>query len=200
MAYRLVMPGRRLALLVAALLVVAAACGGDPAATTTTPSTPPADTEPPTSAPDDTSTTRQPATSTADLPAIDVVELSSGDSVPLTSLATPGRPSLLWFWAPHCTFCRREAPELLAFAAEHAGEIDVLGLGAQDSLDEAYGFLDDTDTHDLTMVWDESGQSWIHHGVTSQPTIVVLGADGQVAGQWYRDFDVDGILASAGLA
>lgn len=136
----------------------------------------------------------------ADLPAIDVVDLASGTEVDLQALAQPGRPTLLWFWAPHCTICRREAPEVLAFEAAHGEEIDLLGLGAQDTLEEAYGFLDDTDTHDLTMVWDQSGQSWIHHGVTSQPTVIVLDADGQVAGTWFRDFDVAGILAAAGLA
>jgi thiol-disulfide isomerase/thioredoxin len=186
------------AVLVVGVLVLTA-CWDDPATTADTDTTPTTATSSPDVTGSPTSGPPTTAASTADLPDIDVVALASGDPVALRSLATPGRPSLLWFWAPHCTICRREAPELLAFTAEHAGEIDVLGLGAQDSLDEAYGFLDDTDTHDLTMVWDETGQSWVHHGVTSQPTIVVLDRDGQVAGRWYRDFDEDGILAAAGL-
>lgn len=182
-------------------LLAVAACGSDGTTTTaapTTTTTTPTTESPSTSTDGDPSGT--PAPAVPDLPAIDVVELSSGDSVPLHSLAQPGRPTLLWFWAPHCTICRREAPELLRFTAEHGADVDVLGLGAQDTLDEAYGFLDDTDTHDLTMVWDHSGQTWIHHGVTSQPTVIVLDAEGEVAGTWFRDFDVDGILAAAGVA
>jgi len=196
---------RHLAVLLAASLSVAlAACGADPNSTAS-----PAETTAPTpttAAPADTTPTEQPAAPTEappaaapDLPAIDVVELASGRSVSLPSLAGSGRPTVLWFWAPHCTFCRREAAELLAFTAEHGTEVDILGLGAQDSLDEAHGFVDDTATQDLTMVWDQSGQSWVHHRVTSQPTIVVLGADGQEAGRWFRDFDTDEILAAAGV-
>lgn len=182
----------------AGLVALAAACGSD--GTTTAAGGPAAPTT--TAAPStDTPATEAPGPAAgADLPAIDVVDLASGDEVDLQSLAQPGRPTLLWFWAPHCTICRREAPELLAFEAAHRDDIDILGVGAQDTLDEAYGFLDDTDTHGLAMVWDESGQSWIHHGVTSQPTVIVLDADGQVAGTWFRDFDVDGILAAAGVA
>jgi thiol-disulfide isomerase/thioredoxin len=135
-----------------------------------------------------------------DLPAIDVVRLSSGDDVSLPSLVTAGKPTLLWFWAPHCAYCRAEAPDLLAFATDHRDDLTIVGVGAQDTLEQAYRFLDDTSTQDLTMVWDQSGRSWVHHDVTSQPTVIVLDADGQVAGRWYRDFDPDGILAAAGLA
>lgn len=182
------------------IALTVAACGSDGASTVAGPTTTGA-TAPPTTATDGRAPSTTPGASTvADLPAIDVVDLATGEEVDLQSLAQPGRPTLLWFWAPHCTTCRREAPDVLAFEAAHADQIDLLGLGAQDTLDEAYGFLDDTGTHDLTMVWDRSGQSWIHHGVTSQPTVIVLDASGEVAGTWFRDFDVDGILAAAGLA
>lgn len=193
------MASRRRALLAAvAGAVLVGACGSDGSTRAAGPTTTSAPIAPSTSDPGGDATTTT-TSGPADLPAIDVVELASGEEVPLPSLAQPGRPTLLWFWAPHCTICRREAPDLLEFEASHGDRIDVLGLGAQDSLDEAYGFLDDTDTHDLAMVWDQSGRSWIHHGVTNQPTVIVLDADGQVAGTWFREFDVDGILAAAGL-
>lgn len=190
---------RPLLLALVAVAALTTACGSEPSAAPPASAAPSTSTTPDVGAPSTTPTGDEPAAAAVDLPAIDVVQLATGDAVALPSLATAGRPVLLWFWAPHCTFCRREAPDLLAFAAEHEGAIDVLGLGAQDSLDEAYGFLDDTSTHDLTMVWDQSGQSWIHHDVTSQPTVVVLDADGQVAGRWYREFDEAAILAAAGL-
>lgn len=135
-----------------------------------------------------------------DVPEVDVVSLADGSTVDLRSLTTPGRPTLLWFWAPHCSFCVREAPELLAFDQDHGADVDILGVGAQDSLDEAYEFLDSTATSDLAMVWDASGSSWVHYGVTNQPTVILLGADGQVAQTWFRDFVPSEILAAAGLA
>jgi len=155
-------------------------------------------------APTGTAAPEGPAPSTPqpepDVPAVEVVLLASGSTVDLQSLAEPGRPTLLWFWAPHCTFCRLEAPELLEFATQHGNDVDILGIGAQDSLDQAHGFLEETRTAGLRMVWDPSGRSWVHYGVTSQPTVIVLGADGQVAGSWFREFAPNEILAAAGVA
>ena len=133
------------------------------------------------------------------LPDIEVVRVACGDTVGLRSLAEPGVPTLLWFWAPNCTFCMREAPEVVEFSAEYGDEVRIIGLGAQDSLDQAVDFVSSTGTEGLDMVWDESGESWIHFEVTSQPTVIVLSADGEVEETWYRDFDEAGILAAAGL-
>jgi len=41
-----------------------------------------------------------PAEASIALPAIDVVDLASGQTISLSSLAEPGA-TLLWFWAPH---------------------------------------------------------------------------------------------------
>ncbi len=113
------------------------------------------------------------------LPDLQVVRVASGKTVSLRSLAVAGKPTLLWFWAPHCTFCRAEAPDLLAFQKAYGDQIQILGLGAQDDLDQAVDFLADTSTQKLEMVWDASGKSWVHYKVTNQPTVVVLDGDGQ---------------------
>lgn len=187
----------RLLLCLVSVPLLVSACGGDPdpiAATTSTTVPPPEATDTTTAAATDTTTAVGPLSG---LPELDVVRLSSGATVPLASLTASGTPTLLWFWAPHCVFCRREAPEVVAFADRHAGEIAVLGLGAQDSLDEAYDFLGDTGTGDLEMVWDRTGRSWVHFDVTNQPTVVLLDGDGEVQGTWFRDFDEDAIVAAA---
>ncbi len=134
------------------------------------------------------------------LPDVQVVQVATGKTTELRSLAVAGKPMLLWFWAPHCTFCRAEAPELLAFEKAHGDRIQILGLGAQDDLDQAVDFLSDTSTQKLQMVWDKAGKTWRHFQVTSQPTVLVIDADGQVSKKWFRDFDSGGILAAAGLA
>jgi thiol-disulfide isomerase/thioredoxin len=133
------------------------------------------------------------------LPDLQVVRVASGQTVPLQTLAVSGKPTLLWFWAPHCTFCRAEAPDLLAFAKAHGAQVQILGLGAQDDLGQAVGFLSDTATEKLEMVWDASGKSWLHYKVTNQPTVVVLDAKGNVTKTWFRHFDAKAILAAAGL-
>ncbi|MBA3743340.1 TlpA disulfide reductase family protein [Sporichthya sp.] len=140
------------------------------------------------------------ATGNTALPDLQVVRVASGKRAPLRSLAAPGKPTLLWFWAPHCTFCRAEAPDLLAFQKAYGDQVQILGLGAQDDLDQAVDFLSDTGTQDLEMVWEQAGKSWLHYQVTNQPTVVVLDATGKVTKAWFRHFDADGILEAAGLA
>ena len=56
----------------------------------------------------------------------------------------------------------------------------MIGLGTQDSLKEAREFVEDRGTT-FTMLWDESFQSWIELGVTSQPTAVLFTPDGTIS-------------------
>ena len=93
--------------------VVAAACAGtEPAQVSTAPvapEPPPAEPAPaPESpaAPEPPATPEPPAATTGapgpnDLPAITVVDVVSGESLVLSSLAPADRPILVWFWAPH---------------------------------------------------------------------------------------------------
>lgn len=193
-------------LLAITLVVVACGGGGDDGADVsagaseiTNPDAPGStETAPPeSSAP---SATTPPAGEADFLPDIEVVDVASGETVALRSLVSAGRPTLLWFWAPHCTFCIREAPEVLELAARHGDDLQILGLGAQDDLSQAQGFLELTGTGELDMVWDATGESWIHFGVTNQPTVVVVSPDGEVEATWFRELDEAGILAAAGLA
>lgn len=195
--------------LLASVVVVLAACGGggdddaDVSAGGTEITNPDAPDASEPSAPTESSApeaTTPPTGEATFLPDIEVVDVASGDTVALRSLASADRPTLLWFWAPHCTFCIREAPDVLALAASHGDELQILGLGAQDDLGQAADFLETTGTGELDMVWDATGETWIHFGVTNQPTVVVVSPDGEVQATWFREFDEAGILAAAGLS
>lgn len=83
---------RLLAVALAVATVMAAACAdGEPSQVSSPPAAPPADPAP---AP----APRDPAN---DLPAVTVVDVVSGESFVLSSLAPADRPILAWFWAPH---------------------------------------------------------------------------------------------------
>lgn len=81
---------------------VAAACGGADSAPVATAPAPPAD---PPAAPEPSPAPESPPPADAaggnDLPAVTVVDVASGESLVLSSLAPADRPILLWFWAPH---------------------------------------------------------------------------------------------------
>lgn len=55
----------------------------------------------------------------------------------------------------------------------------VLGLGAQDSFDEAQEFVAAYGTESFPMFWDQSFQSWLQLGVSSQPFWILYDGDGQ---------------------
>lgn len=100
----------------------------------------------------------------------------SGESFDGATLA--GRPTLLWFWAPWCPTCRGQIPQVEGIAADHAGEINVIGIGSLDSAEAIAGFAGDVD--DIVHLEDVDGDLWKRFGVTEQSSFVLLDADGTV--------------------
>lgn len=100
---------RRLIILVAAFTLLATACGGggsdEPSGAVAVGDDTSSGAEP---AADDTSSGAEPAspspetaTTSTDLPDVEVVDVNTGETLNLQSLAPSDTPTLLWFWAPH---------------------------------------------------------------------------------------------------
>jgi len=72
-----------------------------------------------------------------------------------------------------------EGPAVAQLAQQNP-ELNVLGLGAQDSLDFANRFIDSVglENDNITMVWDPSFQSWRELGIRSQPYWILYDAEG----------------------
>jgi len=64
--------------------------------------------------------------------------------------------------------------------AQQAPHLNIIGLGAQDAIEQANDFVARTATEDLTMVWDPSFDSWRHFGVRSQPYWILFDANGDI--------------------
>lgn len=68
-------------------------------------------------------------------------------------------------------------------------------MGTQDSLEQAEEFVDRNATSTPLMVWDSGFDSWNHYDVSSQPTLVLVGADGSELGRWNSlNAEIDGLL------
>ncbi len=93
--------------------------------------------------------------------------------------------------------CNREAPEVEQFAREHGDRVEVIGLGTQDSYQQALDFVDQHDTRSFTMLWDESFVSWQVIGVSSQPAALMLAPDGTPIDGWLGMFPIDRVLEYA---
>lgn len=128
------------------------------------------------------------------VPAVDVVDVRTGDTVNLGSVVPSDKPVLLWAWAPHCPSCRAEAGDLEKFAASHEDRLTVVGIGTQDDLDYARGFLEDTGVRTPLMLWDESFESWRAIGITAQPTWILVRGDGSFIDGWIGTLPEERIL------
>lgn len=90
-----------------------------------------------------------------------------------------GKPVVLWFWAPWCTVCRAESPDVAKVAAEFDGRITFVGVGSRGPADDMRAFVDETGTGGFTHVADVPGSVWARFGIVAQPSFVFVTPDGQ---------------------
>ena len=81
-----------------------------------------------------------------------------------------GKDAVVYFWAPWCPVCRREAPGLAAVVAGYPDLTFVTVGGSSQDRDAMAGFVSDVGFDDFTNVADESGEVWTRFGVTYQYT------------------------------
>lgn len=60
----------------------------------------------------------------------------------------------------------------------------MIGVGTQDSLDQALDFVETYGTTSFTMLWDPSFESWIELGINGQPAGILTTPAGAIVGQW----------------
>ena len=70
----------------------------------------------------------------------------------------------------------------------------MIGLGTQDSAEEAVDFVERGGTYSFPMYWDETFVSWEVFGIASQPAAALLSPDGEVLAGWLGAFDQAEVL------
>lgn len=107
-------------------------------------------------------------------------------STPLDSAVTfdgaslAGGDAVVWFWAPWCTICRAEAPEIAEIAERYQGDIQLVGVPGRGERDAMQQFVDDTGTGSITHLADLDGQVWSAFGVYGQPAFAFIDDSGEV--------------------
>jgi thiol-disulfide isomerase/thioredoxin len=89
-----------------------------------------------------------------------------------------GRPAVLWFWAPWCPVCQREAPFVGAVAAANPG-VTFVGVAAQDSLPAMQEFVSKYPVR-FTHLADTNAAIWARFGVSHQPAYAFISPDGGI--------------------
>jgi len=181
------------AALAAAALILSACSAGDdteaaPASSPTaaveeTPEPTPTTTPTPTPEP---AQTEEPPTETAEpepveVPAALAFSATTVDGQPFDGATIAGQDAVLYFWAPWCTVCRAEAPELPGVASEFEGEATFYGVaGLSPDVAAMQGFVNDTGTQSLTHIADTDGTIYTGFGVSSQTTFAFVNDDGTI--------------------
>jgi thiol-disulfide isomerase/thioredoxin len=135
-------------------------------------------------------TTACAAGSSSDSPAAAPAPVVAGDPLDFsaTTLAGPeldvstlaGEPVVLWFWAPWCTICRVEAPDVAAVAADLQGDVTFLGVPGRGPAADMRSFVQDTGTGSLQHLVDADGSVWQRFRVVNQPSFAFVDPDGSV--------------------
>ena len=73
----------------------------------------------------------------------------------------------------------------------------MVGLGAQDTYQEALEFVDDYGTRSFRMLYDGSSESWADLGVRGQPTAILFDTSGRGVSVWYGPIDEAEVLELA---
>lgn len=109
------------------------------------------------------------------LPEIVLPCLGSGDPVELAGLS--GRPRLVNIWASWCGPCRDEMPWLQQ--VHDTGEVDVLGVDAEDQAKSAAALLDELDVT-FPSVFDPANELAREIGIITKPTTLFVSEEGEV--------------------
>jgi len=102
----------------------------------------------------------------------------AGPELDVSTLA--GQPVVLWFWAPWCTICRVEAPDVAAVAADLEGKVTFLGVPGRGETADMADFAQDTGTDRLQHLVDVDGTLWQRFRVVNQPSFAFVGPDGSL--------------------
>lgn len=117
------------------------------------------------------------------------------DGTTFDAATLSGTPVVLWFWAPWCTICRAEAPDVAAIAAEYEGRVRVLGVPGRGQVDAMKTFVADAGVGAITHVVDADGTLWNRFGVVSQPSFVFVDRAGG-AESFAGSLGADGLRAA----
>lgn len=132
-----------------------------------------------------------------DAPELLQFEASALDGSAFDGASLVGKPTVLWFWAPWCTTCIGQIPQVEALAAQYPDDVNVVGVGGLDSESAIEDFAADLDG--VTSLVDDEGAVWQRFEIVEQSSFVILDANGEeVARSGYGD-ELDVSSEVAGL-
>jgi thiol-disulfide isomerase/thioredoxin len=90
-----------------------------------------------------------------------------------------GKPAALWFWAPWCPKCQREAPGVAAVGRDF-GAVTFVGVAALDHVPAMQQFVRRFGLGGFPHIADTDTAVWKRFGVVAQPAYAFISRDGTV--------------------
>lgn len=106
---------------------------------------------------------------------------------------------VLWMWAPWCSVCNREAPEVARALADLPDDVTLIGVAGRDEVEPMREFVAEHQLGAMTQVVDADGEIWASYGVSYQPAWVFIPRDGE-ASVAAGSIGYDGLFAGMKLA
>ncbi|RIQ20379.1 redoxin domain-containing protein [Jiangella rhizosphaerae] len=160
-------------------VLVLGACGGDDGGTQAAPAPSSTETGPSLSAAPSTPSA-SPSPQVAVPEQLDFVA-PTVDGGTFEGAGLAGRPAVLWFWAPWCPVCQREAPLIADLADRYEGQVAFVGVaGLSGDLAAMEEFIADGGVDGITHIDDRDGAVYSRFEVTQQYDLGLVSADGSV--------------------
>lgn len=103
------------------------------------------------------------------------------DGPELAAADLAGQNVVLWMWAPWCSVCNREAPEVADALADLPDDVTIVGVAGRDEVGPMREFVAEHGLGSMTHVVDADGSIWASYGISYQPAWVFIAADGEAA-------------------
>ncbi|MFT4745401.1 MAG: thiol-disulfide isomerase/thioredoxin [Nitriliruptoraceae bacterium] len=103
----------------------------------------------------------------------------NGELLDATDLA--GGDVVLWMWAPWCSVCNREAPEVARALADLPDDVTLIGVAGRDEAGAMQDFVAEHGLQAMQHVVDEDGALWASYSISYQPAWVFIAADGEAS-------------------
>ena len=103
------------------------------------------------------------------------------DGATFTAADLSGGNVVLWMWAPWCSVCNREAPEVAQALADLPDDVTIVGVAGRDDVGPMQEFIAEHGLQDMTHVVDADGAVWASYGISYQPAWVFIDAEGEAS-------------------
>jgi thiol-disulfide isomerase/thioredoxin len=131
------------------------------------------------------------------VPDLSIARLDGGGDFALGQLTAAETPTLLWFWAPWCEVCNREAPAIERMAGEAGDQLAVVAIGGRDDAANGPAFVKRHRLRTPTVLFDEAMEVWGAYAIPGQPAGILLDRSGRERARWLGAFDTADVLYAA---